>query len=318
MDYRRLGRTDMRLSALSFGASSLGQEFRRVDIGEAMRAVHTALDLGMNFIDTSPFYGRGMSEVLLGVALREVPRERYYLGSKLGRYDREHFDFSAKRVEESVDVSLHRLGTDHLDIMLCHDIEFVDMSQIVEETLPALRREQEKGKVRHVGVSGYPMKVFEYVLEHADLDVILSYNHYTLQNRMLANLVPMLKERGVGVMNAAPFSARLLTNAPLPPWHRATDEVQAACRHAAERCAERGVDIAQLAVQFSVANRDMDTCIIGSANPDNVRKWVEWADEPIDEDLLAEVEDILDPIRDWFYIEGRPENNDEPGVTPPR
>src|SRR3954466_3835884 len=146
MKFRPLGRTGLELSWLSFGASSLGAEFRSIDLNEAMRSVRVALDLGMNFIDTSPFYGRGMSECLLGVALRGVPRESYLLGTKLGRYDRAHFDFSARRVVESVDVSLHRMGVDHLDIMLCHDIEFVEMSQIVEETLPALRKIKEQGK----------------------------------------------------------------------------------------------------------------------------------------------------------------------------
>src|SRR5580658_5436750 len=139
MQFRPLGRTGLQLSALSFGASSLGQEFRPVDLNEALRSVRVALDLGMNFIDTSPYYGRGMSECLLGVALRGVARDRYYLGTKLGRYAPEHFDFSARRVIESVDVSLERMGVDHLDIVLCHDIEFVDMAQIVAETLPALR-----------------------------------------------------------------------------------------------------------------------------------------------------------------------------------
>ena len=127
---------------------------------------------------------------------------------------------------ESVDVSLERLGVEHLDIMLCHDIEFVDMTQIVEETLPALRKVQQQGKVRFIGVSGYPMKMFRYILDRAELDVMLSYNHYTLQNTMLADLVPYLKEKGVGIMNAAPFSARLLTNSALPPWHKATDQVR--------------------------------------------------------------------------------------------
>src|SRR5271165_283072 len=165
MKYRPLGRTGLQLSWLSYGASSLGQEFRPVDVNEALRSVHVALDLGMNFIDTSPFYGRSMSECLLGVALRDVPRDRYYLGTKLGRYDRAHFDFSARRVVESVDVSLQRMGVEYLDICLCHDIEFVDMTQIVEETLPALRKIQQQGKVRFVGISGYPMNVFRYVLE---------------------------------------------------------------------------------------------------------------------------------------------------------
>ena len=310
MEYRELGNTGLKLPVLSFGASSLGQEFRQVDLGEAISAVHAALDVGMNFIDTSPFYGRGMSEVLLGPALRGVPRDSYILGTKLGRYDGHHFDFSAKRVVESIDVSLHRMGVEHLDIILCHDIEFVDMSQIVDETLPAVRKIQEQGKVRFVGISGYPMKIFKYVLDRTDLDVVLSYNHYTLQNTMFADLVPYLKEKQVGIMNAAPFSARLLTNAPLPPWHKTTDEVRAVARRAAEHCQKKGVDIAQLAVQFSIANPDMTTCITGSANPDRVRQWATWAELPLDVELVAEVQEILKPIHNWFYIEGRPENND--------
>jgi L-galactose dehydrogenase len=310
MQFRPLGKTGLQLSSLSFGASSLGQEFRAVDLNEALRSVHVALDLGMNFIDTSPFYGRGLSECLLGIALRGVPRDRYYLGTKLGRYGPAQFDFSAQRVAESVDISLQRLGVDYLDVMLCHDIEFVDMARVVEETLPALKAIQKQGKVRFVGVSGYPMKLLRYVLDRTDLDVILSYNHYTLQNTMLADLVPYLKAKGVGIMNAAPFSARLLTNSTLPPWHKATEEVRLICRRAALHCDVRGVDIAQLAVQYSVANPDMATCIVGSANPENVRKWVEWADQPIDETLRDEVLDILKPIHNWFYIEGRPENND--------
>jgi aryl-alcohol dehydrogenase-like predicted oxidoreductase len=310
MQRRPLGRTGLELPVVSFGASSLGQEFRQVDLNEALRSVHAALDVGMNFIDTSPFYGRGMSEVLLGVALRDVPRDRYLLGSKLGRYDKQHFDFTAKRVVESVDVSLHRLGVEHLDICLCHDIEFVDMSQIVEETLPALRKVQQQGKVRFVGISGYPMNIFRYVLDRAELDVVLSYNHYTLQNTMFADLVPYLKQKGVGIMNAAPFSARLLTNAPLPPWHRATPAVRETARRAAEHCAARGVDIARLALQFSIRHPDMTTCITGSASPERIRQWAAWTEEPFDEQLLGEVLEILRPIHNWFYIEGRPENND--------
>lgn len=312
MEYRVLGQTGLQLPVLSFGASSLGQEFRPVDINEALRAVRVALDLGMNFIDTSPYYGRGMSEVLLGIALRGVPRHSYILGTKLGRYDASHFDFSAPRVAESVDVSLHRLGVEHLDIILCHDIEFVDMTRIVNETLPALRKIQQQGKARWIGVSGYPMKIFRYVLDRAPLDVILSYNHYTLQNTMLADLVPFLKSKGVGIMNAAPFSARLLTNASLPSWHKATPEVRAICRQAAEHCRNKGVDIAQLALQFSLQHPDLATCITGSANPDRVAQWVEWTKKPLDQDLLHEVQAILEPIHNWFYVEGRPENNDEP------
>lgn len=315
VEKRTLGKTGMELTTLSFGASSLGQEFRSVDLNEALRSVHVAVDRGMNFIDTSPFYGRGMSEMLLGRVLPEIPRDSYYLGTKLGRYAGQHFDFSARRVEESVDISLERMKVDHLDIVLCHDLEFVEMSQIVEETIPALRKQVEKGKVRYIGVSGYPMKMFKYVLSNAQIDVLLTYNHYTLQNDMALELVPICQEMGVGLMNAAPFSARLLTSAPLPPWHKATPKVREIAKQAAEHCAEQGVDIAQLALQFSLANPDFTTCVTGSANPDRVSQWVDWAEQPMDETLLAEVLDILKPIHNWFYIEGRPENNDDPTIV---
>ncbi len=310
MELRPLGNTGLQLPVLSFGASSLGAEFREVDLNEVLRSVHVALDLGMNFIDTSPFYGRGMSEVMLGLALKGVPRDRYLLGTKLGRYSGEHFDFSARRVEESVHVSLERMKVDHLDVILCHDIEFVNMQQIVDETLPAMRKLQQQGKVKFVGISGYPMKMFRYVADRAPLDVILSYNHYTLQNTMLADLAPYLKEKGIGIMNAAPFSARLLTNAPLPSWHKATPQVREIARQAAAHCEAKGSDIAKLALQYSILNKDMATCIVGSANPKNIRLWAQWAAEPIDQQLLGEVLQILKPIHNWFYIEGRPENND--------
>ena len=310
MKTRRLGNTDLDLSVVSFGASSLGAEFRSVDVNEALSAVPAAIDCGMNFIDTSPYYGRGIGEVLLGIALKGIPRDKYFLGTKLGRYHVNHFDFSAQRVKESVDVSLHRLGTDHLDIMLCHDIEFIDRQQIVDETLPALREIQRQGKVRYIGVSGYPMSNLTFILDQTDLDVVLSYNHYTLQNTMFDDMVPYLKEKGVGIMNAAPFSARLLTNAPLPEWHKATPFVRETCEKAAAHCTAAGIDIAQLALQFSIANEEMTTCITGSANQARIRQWAEWAEIPLDETLVAEVQDILKPIHNWFYIEGRPENND--------
>src|SRR3954467_13738429 len=248
MKTRPLGKTGLNLPILSFGASSLGAEFRAVDVNEALASVRVALDNGMNFIDTSPYSGRGMSEVLLGIALEGVPREKYLMCTKLGRYAPAHFDFSPRRVAESIDVSLERLRTDHLDIILCHDVEFVDLDYVVNETLPAVRKAQQQGKVKFVGVSGYPMKMFQYVADRAPLDVILSYNHYTLQNTMLADLVPYLKEKGAGGMNAAPFSARLLTTQPLPKWHKATPLVRETAARAAAHAANAGVDIAQLAV----------------------------------------------------------------------
>ncbi len=310
MKTRPLGKTGINLPILSFGASSLGQEFRSVALDDALKSVHVALDCGLNFIDTSPFYGRGISEVLLGVALRGVPRDSYTLSTKLGRYDLTHFDFSAKRVAESIDVSLHRLGTDHLDIILCHDIEFVPMQQIVDETIPALRKAKQAGKVKAIGFSGYPQKIFKFICEQTDVDCVLSYNQYTLQNTRFADeTVPCLKAKGIGVMNAGPFSARLLTNAPLPAWLKEPETVKAAARAAAAHCTAKGSDIAKLALQFSLMNEDIATTVSGSANPINIRNWAKWAEEPVDRQLLAEVLQIFAPVKNLGHLEGLKENN---------
>jgi len=310
MKTRSLGKTGLQVPILSFGASSLGQEFRSVTLDEALGSVKAALECGLNLIDTSPFYGRGMSEVLLGVALKSIPRDDYLLCTKLGRYDLSHFDFSAKRVAESVDVSLHRLGTDHLDIILCHDIEFVPMQQIVDETLPALRKAREQGKIRFIGFSGYPQKIFRFICDQTEVDCVLNYNQYTLQNTRFADeTIAYLEAKGIGVMNAGPFSARLLTDAPLPPWLKEPEEVKGAARRAADLCRARGSSIAKLALQFSIANPGIATTVAGSANPTNVREWARWAAEPLDEELVRDVQAIFAPVKNIGHVEGLPENN---------
>jgi len=310
MQTRKLGKTGLELPVLSFGASSLGAEFRNVQLDEVFGSIRAALELGMNLIDTSPYYGRGMSEVLLGVALKDTPRTDYLLCTKLGRFDVNHFDFSAKRVAESVDVSLHRLRTDHLDIVLCHDIEFVPLQQIIHETIPALRKIQKSGKVRCIGISGYPMKIFKTVSEQVDVDCILSYNQYTLQNtRLVDELLPILKPKEIGIMNAGPFAARLLTDAELPVWHKDPPDVRQAARRASEHCRKNGVDIAQLALQYSCSHPDLATTIAGSANPNNIRRWAEWLQKPIDPHLMSEVLKIFESVKNVGHLEGLPENN---------
>jgi L-galactose dehydrogenase len=310
MNTRPLGTTGLEVPILAFGASSLGQEFRSITLDEALGSVRAALECGMTLIDTSPFYGRGMSEVLLGVALRGISRDDYLLCTKLGRYDLAHFDFSAKRVAESVDVSLHRLGTDHLDIVLCHDVEFVPLGQIIEETLPALERIRQSGKVRFIGFSGYPQKIFRAICDRAAVDCVLNYNQYTLQNTRFADeTISYLEEREIGVMSAGPFSARLLTDAPLPAWLKEPEAVKAAAREAAAMCRARGSSLAKLALQFSLANPRIATTVAGSANPTNIRAWAEWAAEPIDTELLADVQVIFAPVKNIGHLEGLPGNN---------
>ena len=309
MEYRALGNTGLDVSVLSFGASSLGSVFRDIDESEGVRTVHTAIDLGINFIDVSPFYGLTKAETVLGKALKEIPRDKYVLATKVGRYGEDSFDFSAERVTASVDESLHRLNVDTIDLIQCHDIEFGSLDQVVEETIPALRKLQTQGKVRFVGITGLPLKIFRYVIDRTYVDTILSYCRYSLNDTGLADLVPYLQDKGVGVISASPLSMGLLTRRGAPDWHPATDDIKAACARAAQHCQDNGADIAKLAMQYSLANPDIATTLVGTANPVNIEKNVRWIEEPINQSLLDEVLAILEPIHNKTWPGGRPENN---------
>ena len=311
MQYRTLGKTGMKVSVLSYGASPLGSVFRSINEADGHRTVHTALDVGINFMDVSPYYGQTRAETVLGQALRGIPRDRYYLATKVGRYGSESgdFDFSAERVTRSIEESLHRLAVDYVDLIQCHDVEFGDIEQIVSETIPALRKAVAAGKARFVGITGLPLSVFRRVLERTDVDTVLSYCRYSLNDTALEELLPFLKERKVGVISASPLSMGLLSNREPPAWHPAPPEVRAACAKAAAFCRARGVDIAQLAVQFAVANRQIATTLVGTASPENSANNARWADETMARKLLAEVQDILAPIHNQTWPSGRPENN---------
>jgi L-galactose dehydrogenase len=309
MEYRDLGQTGLKVSILSFGASSLGSVFRNIDEAEGIRTVHTAIDLGINFVDVSPYYGLTKAETVLGKALKEIPRDAYYLATKLGRYGDAEFDFSASRVVTSVDDSLARLNIDHIDLIQCHDIEFGSLDQVVNETIPAMRKLQEQGKVQFIGITGLPLKIFRYVLDRTEVDTILSYCHHTLNDTSLKTLIPYLKEKQVGIINASPLGLGLLTNRGSPAWHPASDEIKETCTRAAAHCRSKGVDIAQLAIQFALDNPDLSTTLVGTANPEHLRQNVEWLETPMDYELLAEVQAILAPIRNETWLYGRPENN---------
>lgn len=310
---RHLGRTGLNVSALSFGASSLGGVFRPTDDAESIRTVHTALELGINFIDVSPYYGATRAETVLGRALRGVARSRYYLATKVGQYGEGEFDFSAARVTRSLDESCARLGVDYIDLLQCHDIEFASIDQIVDETLPTLLALKRAGRIGHVGITGLPLKVFRSVLDRVPdgtVETVLSFCHYELNDTSLESLLPYFAQKGVGVINASPTGMGLLTSRGVPTWHPASPAIVAGARRAVEYCQSVGVDIVKLAIQFAVAQPGITTTLVGSANPVNIRRNIAWAAEPIDRELLARVLEVLRPIHNHNFTRGRPENRD--------
>jgi L-galactose dehydrogenase len=311
MEYRTLGKTGLKVSKLAFGGSSLGSVFRSVAEEDGIRAVHTALDHGINLIDTAPYYGATKAETVLGKALKGVARDRYLLATKVARFGPEiaDFDFSAERVFSSIEESIARLGVDHFDFIQVHDLEFGNIDQIVTETIPALREAQRQGKARFIGITGLPVRLFAEVMDRVDVDQIQSYCHYCLNDTALADILPYLKEKQVGIFNSAPLAMRLLTQEGPPSWHPAPAEVTAKCAEAGAYCASQGADLAKLALQFSVANPDIHTTIVGTASPDRILENIRQIEEPLDTSLLAKVQEILKPIHNITWPSGRSENN---------
>lgn len=299
MNYREIGKTGMKVSELSFGASSLGGVFRDTRESEAVAAVHAAVDNGINFIDVSPYYGHYKAETVLGKALLEIPRDRYYLSTKVGRYGKDGvntWDYSAGRAVASVYESMERLHIDYIDLINVHDIEFADLRQVAEETLPALVELREKGVVGHVGITDLQLENLVWVLDHVPagtVESVLNFCHFTLNDDKLADYLDYFESKGVGVINASPLSMGLLSQRGIPAWHPAPAPLVEACRRAAEYCREQGYPIEKLAVQFSVSNPRIASTLFSSANPENVIKNIRYVEEPMDEALLKEVQNII-------------------------
>lgn len=304
MRYTELGKTGMKISHISFGASSLGSVFRETKENESFEAVEAAIEGGINFIDVSPYYGHYKAETVLGKALRRIPRDKYFLSTKVGRYGKDGvntWDYSAKRVTDSVYESMERLGIDFIDLINVHDIEFQaalpgGLQKVVDETLPALVELRKKGVVGHVGITDLQLDNLKWVIEHSEpgvVESILNFCHYTLNDDALIDYLDFFEQRGIGVVNASPLSMGLLSQRGVPAWHPAPKPLVEACQRAAEYCNQKGYPIEKLAVQFSVSNPRIASTLFSSANPVNVRRNIEWANEEPDWQLVDEVKKII-------------------------
>jgi L-galactose dehydrogenase len=310
MEYRVLGKTGLRVSVLGFGAAPLGNDYGTIDSGEGELAVHSAIDRGVNLFDTSPYYGRTLSEQRLGAALAGR-RDQIVLSTKLGRYDRNEFDFSAGRVRSSVDESLRRLQTDYVDLLIAHDIEFGDRERIISETVPAMRKVQESGKARFIGISGLPLKILADVAERARVDFVLTYCRYNLLNRDLDRwLTPVVEKHNLGLIGAAAVHMGILAKQGPPPWHPAQAEVKEAGARIVALCESRGVDPVAIAIRFTANHPLIASTLVGMPRRAEVEDNVAALGNSIDRELLDEIDEIVAPVQNMIWPSGLPENDD--------
>ena len=304
MNYNEIGKTGMKVSQLSFGASSLGGVFHSVKEADAIEAVFTAVELGMNFIDVSPYYGHYKAETVLGKALKDIPRGKYYLSTKVGRYGKDGvntWDYSAKRAKESVYESMERLNIDHIDLINVHDIEFQaglpgGLQKVCDETLPALCELRDEGVVSHVGITDLQPENIRWVIEHVPagtVEATLCFCHYSLNDELLNEYFDFFEQHNVGIINASPLSMGLLSTRGVPDWHPAPKALVEACQKAVAHCNSKGYPIEKLAIQYAISSPRIATTLFSSANPANVEKNWQYALEPIDWQLVKEVQDII-------------------------
>ncbi len=305
----QLGQTSLSLSAIGFGASPLGEAFGEIDPGEATRAVHLAIECGINYFDVSPYYGNTLAETRLGDALSHH-RDGVVLSTKCGRYGAAEFDFSPARITREFELSLKRLRTDHVDLLLAHDIEFAQPNQIVEETIPAMRRLQEQGKVGSVGVSGFPLGELARTIERIDLDAVLTYCHYNLLNTSMDDgLTALAQRRGVGLINASPLHMGILGGLPTPAWHPAPANVRAAGPAFAALCHEFGLAPATVALHFCLAHPGVASTLIGIATRVQVEENLAALDLFVPGELRDRIETLLAPVRNVEWPSGRADAN---------
>lgn len=299
MRYRALGgTTNLEVSILSFGASSLGSVFHDTDHAESIQVVRHAVKSGIN-LDTAPWYGHGKSETVLGEALKGIPREAYYLFTKCGRYlpdVMETFDFRAERVITSVEESLARLGVSYIDCLQIHDPEFApDLDIIIQETLPALQKLKEAGKIKMIGMTGYPLEMQKYVIDHSPvkIDTSLVYCHYSMNDYTLEKWLPYFQDKKIGLINASPISMGLLSDRGPPSWHPATTLIKETCSAAAKYCASQGVDISKLAMHFTLANEHIPTTLVSTASLDRLQANIDAVNERLSETEQAVLSHVM-------------------------
>uniref|UniRef100_A0A1B6LJ49 NADP-dependent oxidoreductase domain-containing protein n=1 Tax=Graphocephala atropunctata TaxID=36148 RepID=A0A1B6LJ49_9HEMI len=255
--YTSLGNTDLKLSNLGVGGGTFSNFYGSLDENEAISLIREALKSGVNYIDTSPYYGHTYSESLIGKALVGVPREAYHISTKVGRYGTswaDFFDHSAERIVKEFDKSLERLGLDYVDILFVHDVEFSPLQQILTEALPAVQSIVDRKKARYIGISGYPVSVLWEVVEKSPvkIDAVLTYSRDCLFDTTIKKYISFFQSRQIGLINAGLTGCGLLTNEDPPQWHPGSADLKELCHNASLYCKEQGVELGKLAVHYSM------------------------------------------------------------------
>lgn len=300
LELRQLGRTHMRVTAMSLGGAGLGGIFGPVGDADGVAAVEKAFELGINYLDTSPKYGE--AERRMGIALRGVPRDRYYISSKVGTHPSRPGDYSADAARWTVDNSLRVLGVDYLDLCHIHEPEPFQLDQALAPSgaLEALVELRAQGVIRAIGIGVQDHELHRRMIETGQSNVSMMVNDYTLMRQHVQDLFDLARARGIGLVNGAALAMGLLSGRDpdtigTPKWTPPAAEV-AAAKEVHAWCAARGISVLALALQFGLRQTGFDCTLIGASTAEEVAGCWAAATAEIPDSVWAELPVLLDEI----------------------
>jgi aryl-alcohol dehydrogenase-like predicted oxidoreductase len=290
LETRRLGRTEMKPKALALGCAFFGHKENVTD-KDAIEGVRRAIELGLNYVDTSPLYGE--SERRVGLALEGGYRDKVYLQTKTGTHPERRYDYSAQATRWSVEKSLKLLKTDYFDAVLIHDPRDIEAPFKSGAALDTLLIMKDEGLVKHIGIGVREHDFHRRAIETGHIDIVLTYLDYTLLSQSVAETtLPLAKEKDIGIILASPQGMGLLAG-PKPDRdfaeRRYTGKGQAAC-DMWDWCEAHGVNIRQMALQFCLAAPIQGMVVAGPANRQQVEEVIGAATAEVDLDLWREFE----------------------------
>jgi len=323
----------LRAQPIALGGAPLGNLFTAVADADAVALVRHAVQAGVEYFDTAPHYGNGLSETRLGTALRDVPRDRYALSTKVGRIlvrdasaprDQHGYvavppvvqrcDYSREGVLRSLAESRARLGIERIDIVYVHDLDRAThgpdfdrhFRDLLDSGLPALAEQKSAGVIGAYGIGVNGVDVSLAMLRHADLDVILLAGRYTLADQSaLAELLPECKRRGVAIVLGGPFNSGILATGSRPrdgappyfDYAPAPDAVVARVRALEIVCQTYDVPLAAAALQFPAAHPAVAVVLAGARSVAELDANLALARLPISAAFWAELRErgLVDP-----------------------
>ncbi len=309
---RPLGGTGLAVTALCFGTSPLASMAQlygyAVEEDQAVATIRAAFDSSVNFLDTSNGYGEdGTAERRIGAAIRQLGGlpDHVVLATKVDP-DPTTGDFSGDRVRASLEESLERLGVDRIPLLHLHDPERITFEEGIAPAGPvrALVDLRERGLVEHLGVAGGPVGVLQQYLDTGEFEVVLSHNRYTLLDRSAEALFRSAAERGLGVLNAAPYGGGMLAKGPdvqgTYAYGARDNRIPQAARAMDAACGRHDVPLAAAALQFSMRSELITSTVVGVSSPERIDQTTALAAVPIPEELWGELEQVVPPRELWL------------------